>query len=93
MLRNLWYSDSNQTKGAALSDKSSGPYMSVPLRVWYMFFNSLYWDSTYTSETKATELGEALESTYVSTDDLRPTHTYIYCIYIHSHTHTIAFIV
>ncbi len=33
MLRNLWYSDSNQTKGAALSDKSSGPYMSVPLRV------------------------------------------------------------
>ncbi len=30
LLRNLWYSDSNQTKGAALSNKSSGPYMSVP---------------------------------------------------------------
>lgn len=30
LLRNARYSDSNQTKGAALSDKSSGPYMSVP---------------------------------------------------------------
>jgi len=30
LLRNVRYSDSNQTKGAALSDKSSGPYMSVP---------------------------------------------------------------